>query len=302
MKMRNKIACSAERLILLDPQMIQSVAENNAFHIGRQYVTENRVRIVEADEAQVTSAVIGNSGLYEQTIRLKDGHLVSKCSCPLPEAPMCRHCIAALLEYHRWAQPRHSQKTKSAKMPDASPAADHSDEVRSLLSQASPHDVKLSEIMVFVEWLQPAMRAIEKGSVIPEPPPLGPGEVLSWINHIRNLEDRRRESEEVLLNLESEMRDREAYLGRVSQQLQTSIAETKSAQATSESLHREIAGYKETFSHVANLVGQVIRDEVEIRKASNELVTKATHLDKLAESFRELANLLKSATNQVALK
>jgi uncharacterized Zn finger protein len=56
--------------------------------------TENRVRIVEADDAQISSAVIGNSGLYEQTIRLKDGHLISKCSCALPEEPMCRHCIA----------------------------------------------------------------------------------------------------------------------------------------------------------------------------------------------------------------
>ncbi len=115
MKMRNKIPCSAERLGLLDPQMIQSVADANAFHIGRQYATEDRVRIVEADDSQVSSAVIGNSGLYEQTIRLKDGHLLSKCSCALPEEPMCRHCIAVLLEYHRWVQPRQPQKAGAAK-------------------------------------------------------------------------------------------------------------------------------------------------------------------------------------------
>ena len=81
--------------------MIQAVVDRNAFHIGNQYLSENRVRIVEADDAQITSAVIGNSGLYEQTIRLKEGHLISKCSCALPEEPMCRHCIAVLLEYHR---------------------------------------------------------------------------------------------------------------------------------------------------------------------------------------------------------
>ena len=104
--MRNKIPCSADRLSLLDPPMIQGVVDRNAFHLGNQYLSENRVRIVEADEAQISSAVIGNSGLYEQTIRLKDGHLVSKCSCSLPEEPMCRHCIAVLLEYHRWVQPR----------------------------------------------------------------------------------------------------------------------------------------------------------------------------------------------------
>src|SRR5512140_6520 len=119
--MRNKIPCSAERLSLLDPPMIQAVVDRNAFHIGNQYLSENRVRIVEADDAQISSAVIGNSGLYEQTIRLKEGHLISKCSCALPEEPMCRHCIAVLLEYHRWVQPRQSQKAGAAKPAQAPP-------------------------------------------------------------------------------------------------------------------------------------------------------------------------------------
>ena len=115
--MRNKIPCSAERLSLLDPPMIQSVVDRNAFHLGTQYLSENRVRIVEADEAQISSAVIGNSGLYEQTIRLKDGHLVSKCSCSLPEEPMCRHCIAVMLEFHRWVQPRAKKAKPTAPAP-----------------------------------------------------------------------------------------------------------------------------------------------------------------------------------------
>src|SRR3970282_1847172 len=102
--MRNKSPCSAERLSLLAPPIVQAVVDRNAFQIGHQYLSENRVRIVEADDAQISSAVIGNSGLYEQTIRLKDGHLISKCSCTLPEEPIFRHCIAVLLEYHRWSQ------------------------------------------------------------------------------------------------------------------------------------------------------------------------------------------------------
>ena len=55
--MRNKIPCSAERLSLLDPPMIQGVVDRNAFHLGSQYLSENRVRIVEANEAQISSAV-----------------------------------------------------------------------------------------------------------------------------------------------------------------------------------------------------------------------------------------------------
>src|SRR6188472_2361772 len=142
--MRNKIPCSAERLSLLDPPMIQSVVDRNAFHLGTQYLSENRVRIVEADDAQISSAVIGNSGLYEQTIRLKDGHLVSKCSCSLPEEPMCRHCIAALLEYHRWTQPRNGQHNKASQSSGPQPAqAASNHETASSPSPATTTDLKL---------------------------------------------------------------------------------------------------------------------------------------------------------------
>jgi uncharacterized Zn finger protein len=296
--MRNKIPCSAERLGVLDPQMIQSVAEANAFQVGRQYVGENRVRIVEADDAQISSAVIGNSGLYEQTIRLKDGHLISKCSCALSEEPMCRHCIAVLLEYHRWAQPRQSQKANASKATRVSAQPEPSPDGEDSNAQSSAPDVKLSEVMLFMEWLKPAMRAIERGTVIPEPPQLGPGDLSAWIQGIRNLEDRRRESEEVQVNLESEMRDREAYVGRLTQQLQTSIAEAKSAQATSQVLQREVAGYKEILAHVAELVGEVVRYDGQIRSAASELLGKSTQLDQLTGSFSKLAQSLKSATKQ----
>jgi len=295
-KMRNRIACSAERLGLLDPQMIQSVADHNAFNIGRQYVTENRIRIVEADDAQITSAVIGNSGLYEQTIRLKDGHLISKCSCSLPEEPMCRHCIAVLLEYHRWTKPRQTQKGKTDKPAAAPRNSDRTDELPSPSGQRSAPDIKLSEIMLFVEWLGPAMQAIEQGAVIPEAPPLGSGDVSTWITTIRNLEDRRRENEELLSNLQSEMRDREAYLGRVSQQLQASSDEAKSAQALSQSLRQEVEEYKETLEHLTELMDKVTQSEGEIRSATSELLTKAIHLDTLTASFQEVAALLKSAS------
>jgi len=295
-KIRNRIACSAERLGLLDPQMIQSVANNNAFHIGRQYLSENRVRIVEADDAHISSAVIGNSGLYEQTIRLKDGHLISKCSCTLPEEPMCRHCIAVLLEYHRWTKPRQTQKANTAKAADALPNPDHSSEPKTPSRQQPAPNITLSEIMLFVEWLGPAMQAIEQGTVIPEPPPLDSGDVSTWMTTIRNLEDLRREHEEALANLQSEMRDREAYLGRLSQQLQASIAEATSAQAMSQSLQREVAAYKETLGHLTEVTDKVIQSEGEIRSATHDLLAKATHLDTLTASFHELGALLKSAS------
>ena len=296
--MRNKIPCSADRLGLLDPQMIQAVSQSSAFQIGHQYLTENRIRIVEADDAQISSAVIGNSGLYEQTIRLKDGYLISKCSCTLPEEPMCRHCIAVLLEYHRWAQPRQSRKTNTAKESKAQPQAEHAADGRNSPTELSALDVKLSDVMQFVGWLQPAMKAIEKGELVPEPPKLGAGEVSTWIHTIRNLEDRRKESEEVQVNLESEMRDREAYVGRLTQQLQALMAETKTAQTSLQELQREVATYKGMLAKVGELAGEVAQYDGQMRSVASEILTKGTKLDKLAGTLGELAEALKSTAKQ----
>src|SRR4029078_4230202 len=196
-RMRNKIPCSADGLSLLDPPMIQGVVDRNAFHLGNQYLSENRVRIVEADEAQISSAVIGNSGLYEQTIRLKDGHLVSKCSCSLPEEPMCRHCIAVLLEYHRWFHPR-AKKFKPP--PPATPETPHANS--SMLSSVSA-DYRLSEVLGFIEWLQPAMTAVAQGQTLPDASWLS-GDLAAWTQIIRNLDDRRRENEENHLTPQTE--------------------------------------------------------------------------------------------------
>lgn len=292
--MRNKIPCSAERLSLLDPPMIQSVVDRGAFQIGTQYLAENRVRIVEADESQISSAVIGNSGLYEQTIRLKDGHLVSKCSCALPEEPMCRHCIAVLLEYHRWAQPRTSRKTKPA--PTVQPASNPSNGNGTVSTGGSSSvDLKLSEVMAFIEWLQPAMKAVERGQPIPEAPKLG-GDVAAWIQVIRNLDDRRREGEEIQLSLESDIRDREAYVGRLTQQLQASMGEVKTAQVANQQVLQELAAYKDTMAKVSDIATEVSGYDSQLKSIAGDMLSKSAQLEKLAASFREVAVALKTAT------
>lgn len=301
--MRNKIPCSADRLGLLDPQMIKAVVEISAFQIGHQYLSENRVRIVEADDAQISSAVIGNSGLYEQTIRLKDGHLISKCSCTLPEEPICRHCIAVLLEYHRWSQPRQPRKAKDAPMETTQATSSEpptNGNGKSTVGQNSSPDVKLSDIMLFVEWLQPAMKAIEKIQTVPPPPPIAPGEVANWIQTIRNLEDRRRDSEEVQLKLESDMRDREAYVARLSQQLQASTAEVKTAQATTQALQQEVAAYKVVLSKVAEISGEVSRYDAQLKSMAQDFASKGNQLDRMAGSCRQVAEALNSIAKQSA--
>jgi hypothetical protein len=286
--MRNKIPCSAERLSLLDPPMIQAVVDRNAFHLGNQYLSENRVRIVEANDAQISSAVIGNSGLYEQTIRLKDGHLVSKCSCSLPEEPMCRHCIAVLLEYHRWVQPR-AKKARQNPVPMSCDASNgHPIQPANFTA-----DLKLSEVMAFIEWLSPAMKALEKGQPLPEQSRLS-GDLAAWVQTIRTLDERRRESEEIQLTLESEQREREAYVERMTQQLQASMAEVKAAQSQLQRLQQEVAAYQDMFVKVAEIASEVGGYDNQIKTIAGELISKGTQLDKLANSFREVAVALKT--------
>jgi uncharacterized Zn finger protein len=275
--------------------MIQGVVDRNAFHIGNQYLSENRVRIVEADDSQISSAVIGNSGLYEQTIKLKDGHLVSRCSCSLPEEPMCRHCIAVLLEYHRWVQPK--SQSRRAKQPATAQAAAAASEANgggapAAASHGGP-DLKLSEVMAFIEWLQPAMKAIGEGQALPDSSRAS-GEVEAWIQMIRGLDERRRESEDRQSTMESERRDREAYVGRLTQQVQTSMAEMQAAQQASQQLQQEITAYQDMFAKIADLASEVAGYDTQIKVISGELLAKGAQLDKLAASFRDVAAALKT--------
>jgi hypothetical protein len=280
--------------------MIQAVVDRNAFHIGNQYLSENRVRIVEADDTQISSAVIGNSGLYEQTIRLKEGHLISKCSCALPEEPICRHCIAVLLEYHRWAQPRNGQqkKAKPSAAPQPAQASSNRDSAPAP-NPASATDLKLGEVMAFIAWLQPAMSALEHGQPLPDSPKLG-GDLALWIQAIRNLEDRRRESEEIRANLESDIRDREAYVGRLTQQLQASMEEIKTTQTSSQQLQQELTACREMLAKVSEVAFEIGSYDNQLKSLASEVMSKGSQLDKLAQSFRDVSTALKALTKTSA--
>ncbi|HET6676439.1 MAG TPA: hypothetical protein VFG71_13935 [Nitrospiraceae bacterium] len=286
--MNGKIACSAERLSLLDPGMIQSVVESNAFHIGKQYSSENRVRIIDANDVFLTAAVMGNSGLYEQTIQLKDGFLGTRCSCTLSEQPLCRHGVAALLEYHRWSKPRPAPKNHEAKATAAAKEQNH--EVPPIRSA----DVKLSELTVFIEWMQQAARAIEGGMVVPEQPGTATGEVASWMRIIRNLDDRRREGEEIQVGLETELQSREAALARLTQQLETSLDESKVMQVTCKDLRRDLASYKSQLGKTGELSRQFEHLDAEMRVIAGDLADKSEKLALLAATIKKVIVALRA--------
>lgn len=291
--MRNKIPCSAERLGLLDPQMIQAVSEASAFQFAQQYLTENRVRIVEAGDVQITSAVIGNAGLYEQRISLNDGHLLSKCSCTLPEEPICRHCIGVLLEYHRSSQPKPSQNaalSEESKSP-TQPAPFGSR--KTATSNSSVADVKLSDVIQFMEWLPSATRAIQTQGQLPASPQCDSAEVSTWIQAIRTLAENRRESDQTATRLKAEMRDRESHVQRLTQDLHISMDGMKAAQATADELRLKIVTYEEKLAKVVELATELVTHEEQMRLVASDLLQNSSEFDKLASSVKKVAQTLK---------
>jgi chromosome segregation ATPase len=146
------------------------------------------------------------------------------------------------------------------------------------------------------------MNALEAGSAVPDPPQLGPGDLSTWIQVIKNQEHRHRESEAALMSIETKMKDHEAYIGRLTQQLQVSIAETKTAQESLQLTRHEVDEYKEILAHVAELAGEVVRHDVQVRAAANELLSKSSQLNTLTGSFKDLAESLRSASSKSPAK
>jgi len=266
------------------------VVEGAAFHVANQYRTENRVRITDADERQIASVVIGNSGVYQLSILLKDGILTTKCSCPLNEQPLCRHSVAVLLEYHRWAQvkaaPRAAQKS------DAAPAsAPHS-------VTSSALDIKFSEVAIFVEWLQASVRALEQGQSLPASPALGAGEVVNWIKAVQSLEERRRQSEEKHTILEEDLRAREGHLSRLTQQLQTSMDDTKAAQSACDALRRDLAEHAATYAKLSELVKNLEGVQHQVKRIAGDFVNNMSQLDGLSASLKEASTVLQDLSKK----
>ena len=268
--------------------MIQSVVESNAFHIGKHYSAENRVRITDANDVHLISAVMGNSGLYEQSIQLRDGFLEARCTCTLSEQPLCRHGVAALLEYHRWQRSKARPAVKPQESsPPAAPAGKESSPSRSA-------DVKLSELTVFIEWMQQAVRAIEKGQTIPDQPDAATGEIASWMRIIRNLDDRRREGEEIQVGLEAELQQRESALAQLTQRLEASLDESKSMQVACRDLRRELASQKSRLARTGDLSRQFEELDAEIKTIAGDLAEKSAHLTSLADTVRQTTAALRA--------
>ena len=232
----NQIPCTAQRLNQLRPEMIQAVVPESAYDLGHQYFSERRVRIVQDNEVKIISEVAGANGLYQQTIRLADGTLITKCSCPSSEAPLCRHCVAVLLEYFRLSPgPVQGSSQKTAALdgvPDA-PASGRT-------AAPSTLGVRLREITIFLEWLQASVNALKAERALPATPALEPGEALEWVQTLQKHEDRVRHRDETILALRRELSVKGEHLLRLAHDLESAHGQVKELQAACEELKLDV--------------------------------------------------------------
>lgn len=292
---RNQIPCTAQRLSQLQPEMVQAVVPMSAYAIGHQYCNERRVRIVQADETSITAEVSGARGHYKQTIRLTDGTLMAQCTCPSTEAPLCRHCVATLLEFIRQSPDAVQDFSQKTAPPDGVPEQAGA-EAEPAMMQNGPASggaaalsllaVRLREVTVFIDWLQTAVNALKTGGSLPEPPTLDPGEALEWMQTIRKLEERAQQGEETCVALQRELGTKEQHLLRLAHDLESANGQVKELQATCEELKIDVKRQRVTVSRLVEIEQERDRLTDQIKDMTSELVKRTSDLDRLAAEWK----------------
>ena len=286
--MRNKLPCTAQKLSQIEPEMIQSVVGAQVFQLGKEYQSANCVQILEADEDQILSEVTGPFGLYEQTIQLKGGSLLTKCTCTSNEQPFCRHCVAVLLGHRHPAEGRERDSSRDSVL--AEPVTPET------LSPSSPSplSVNLHHITIFIDWLQHAIEALDRGQAPPDPPPLAPGDAMTWIRGIQNLHTRWRMSEEKRLSAEAELLARETQVEKLLKKLEGLPAATKQGQATCEDLQDGLTNSELMLGKLSDLAKERDRLENELRSTAEGLLKKGSELNVLFSSLTEMTARIQS--------
>ena len=258
----NQIPCTAQRLSQLRPEMIQAVVPGSAYADGHQYFSERRVRIFQADEVKITSEVLGARGLVQQTIRLTDGTLMAKCSCPSSEEPLCLHCVAVLLEYiHLSPDTVQGSSQKMAALdgvpgrPGIETETESMEEGPASGRTAAPSalGVRLREITIFLDWLQPAVNALKAGGALPATPAFEPGEALEWVKALQQHAERLRRGEETRVALRMELSTKEEYIVRLAHDLESAHGHVKELQAACEEWKLDVEQQRATASRLVEI-------------------------------------------------
>jgi len=291
--MRNRISCSAQKLSQLEPDMLESVVGGHVFKLGTQYLSENRVRIVDAHEGHINSEVDGTYGVYSQTIRLKNGTLTTKCSCPASEQPFCRHCVAVLLHYF------HSRSQEEVVVdPVQEPAKEivAQDAAQESNPPSNSVDFKFHEIGAFVDWIQGAMEALAKDAPLPSLPDLPAGAVRSWTEAIQDLRARLQTSDRERTEAQSELSKCRNQIATLTEDLDKSSTEAKDYKVKYAEIRNELDRCQEMLEEHAVVVKERDRYVDQIKGLRGELLRKGAELDHLADSLKQVSSALQAAT------
>ena len=288
--MRNRISCSAKKLSQLEPNMVQSVVGGHVFKLGNQYLSENRVRILESGVEHISAEVDGTYGVYSQSIRLKAGTLTTKCSCPASEQPFCRHCVAVLLEFHK------SQVVETPEPPKEITHNDSNDSVEEMKQSSSPTGFNFHEVTLFIDWLQSTVVALGQNAPLPSSSELGGGEVRRWAEAIHSLQDRFQRSEEDRVRAESELEECRNRIGTLTQDLDRSTQEAKELKVKCDDLRQELGSCQDMLEQHAEVVKERDRYIDQLNGIRGELLRKGAELDTLAASLKQVSAALQAAT------
>ncbi len=295
--MRNRIACSAQELFQLDPEMVQSVVGGQVFKIGNQYFSDSRVSIQEADATQVVAEVNGTYGVYSQTIKLKGGTLSTKCSCPSTEQPFCRHCVAVLLHqfHHGSSQNDHAAPPKAEPSVSSSPKTNE-EQVSPAEEPSSSVELNFREATLFIDWFQQVVNQLGKASTLPEASSSLRGTAREWIGVIDRLNQQFLESEEDRTDAQKGLQAAEAGLEALTKELEDVKEESTRAQKLCKELEGKVKELEKglvDFSKISTerdrLVAKVSGMQSELQNKGAELESVSMTLKSLSKAIRNLA-------------
>jgi hypothetical protein len=312
--MRNKIPCTAQSLLQLEPAMIQSVVEGRAYKLGQQYVTENRVRIIGADDTEVSGSVLGNTGMHETRIRLKGGTLQTKCTCAADEQPFCRHCCAILLQYHadlakRGVGPTNGkpeptvERVLEAEIVDTITAPPPPPRTESAgagsglgmgMGMGMGAGGQLREIMLFLDWLQAAIQAYETHQAFPDHQSLGGGEAAKWAQGIQRMESQSRWGEQQIASLQADVQGKDAQVVRLTQDLERMTQEAKSAQSAADNLRRDLSQAQQTIARMTEAEQEHAKAQHQFMSVMEKLQSKGMELDQMAGTLKDVSAAIRS--------
>ena len=98
------------------------------------------------------------------------------------------------------------------------------DLVFELDSTTSALKITLGDLLVFINWMQQADKALENGEQLPDAPEVDSSQVLGWVSLIQKLDERLRRTREKQLALEANLVVQEAQLRDLLSQMHGNIA------------------------------------------------------------------------------